>query len=116
MQRAGDLRIVAMDDAVQLDGLVDPGVLLRGVILDDVAAEVEGEDVVGMQGGERGTEAVHQHAVGGDGHADVSGVGDAHALAVENPRGTADVELDLVEVDLRLTYKQVTGKEGEARF
>src|SRR5271166_2047326 len=34
----------------------------------------------------------------------MSGIGDAHALAVENARRTADVKLDLVEIELRLSF------------
>jgi hypothetical protein len=41
VQGAGDLRIVAVNYPVQLDRLVDAGVLLRGAVRNDVAMEIE---------------------------------------------------------------------------
>src|SRR5208337_5099863 len=53
VQNANGMRVVAMNDAVQLDCLVEAGVLLRRVVLDDIAVEIEGQDVVRVHRGER---------------------------------------------------------------
>ena len=104
-----------MDDAVKLDRLIHPRVLLRSVVLDDFAAEVERQDVVRRQRAERRAKAVHQHAVGRDHNADVPGIGRAHSGAKQNARRTADVELDLIEVDAGWGYRCGAHRDSLAR-
>src|SRR5215469_15045364 len=104
MQHADRMRVITVNNAVQLDRFVHPGVLLRGVVLDDVASKVEGEDIVGMQSSEGRAETVHQHTIWRDGHADMACVGSAQTLTEKNACRAADVELDLIEVDVGLNF------------
>src|SRR5208337_2073505 len=73
--------------------------LMRSVVLDDVAAKVERQDVVRRQRAERRPEAIHQHAIGRDHDTYVAGIGHAQPSTKENARRAADVELELVNVN-----------------